>query len=123
MKFAGIWLGRLVAVLAMVAGGLVWFGATAQAATVCGSQPVPPGYVITSETLTNTCTGGYLTETIQLPYNGIQICDNSPIPSGYVLTSNYTTNNCGSYQGGTLNTPYSGITICGNGNGAIPATT
>ncbi|WP_158516521.1 hypothetical protein [Kitasatospora sp. MBT66] len=59
MKSISHWFGRVVAVLAVIAGGLVAFAAPASAATICGNSPVPPGQVIVSERSSNSC-GGYL---------------------------------------------------------------
>ncbi|RRQ76734.1 hypothetical protein CQW39_20475 [Streptomyces griseofuscus] len=80
---------------------------------ICGNSndPLPSGYVITSEGPDSTCSQWY-GETVNVASNGIAVCGNSPIPANYVITANFQVSSCGQYLGGRLNVAYNGIIAC-----------
>ena len=56
--------------------------------TICKSQPIPDGWVITGETNAIPCSGTYPTAWIvQPPASPMVVCGISPIPYGWVIVN------------------------------------
>ncbi|MGC0417074.1 hypothetical protein [Embleya sp. AB8] len=109
MKLFGMWLGRMTAALALMAGSVVLFSGPAQAGTtesvgtagalnvryVCYGSAVPAPWVVIAQGHSSACGSVVMTITDTIT-DRMQVCANSPnIPTDWVTISAGQAPSCG----------------------------